>query len=138
MVYLSQHRRPTDSVYVYYGAEAAFEYYAPLYGLERGDYNIGVKSRNNPVFYIQDIEKFSGKERVWYLFSHNCGWCEVDEKLYILEHLNKVGIKIEEIEAPGASIYLYDLRPLQPQDDSNLNSGSIQTVHFGDNSLMDF
>ena len=107
--YLIHNKVNRDSIYVYYGARAAFKYYASLHGLSEGDYIAGISSRQEPHKYIQDIDKLRGLNRVWIVFSHNCSWCKVNEKLFFLDHLDKLGVRVEEIESSGASLYLYDL-----------------------------
>jgi hypothetical protein len=109
MSYVSQHKLDTDSVYVYSGAHPAFAYYAPQYGFEDADYSIGVLSREEPHRYLEDIERLMGNKRVWFIFSHNCPWCPVNEKEYYLEHLDDVGTQLDVFESSEASVYLYDL-----------------------------
>lgn len=114
MAYLRENRVAKEPIYVYYGAWAAFQFYAPSYGFEPGDYNIGVSSRQKPEKYIQDIAKLDGQGHVWYIFSHNCSWCIVDEKKYFLKHLDKLGVKMDEFESSDSSVYLYDMSLSEP------------------------
>jgi hypothetical protein len=114
MVYLGQNKQDTESIYVYYGARPAFEYYAPLYGFENSDYIIGISSRAQPEKYIQDIDTLNRQGRIWFVFSHNCSWCKVNEEVYFLEHLDELGTKIDKFESLGASVYLYDLSLPEP------------------------
>ena len=114
MSYLEHNRLNTDSIYVYYGAQYAFYYYAPMYDLEESDYVISISSRQKPKKYIQDIDKLLGKERVWVLFSHNCSWCLVDERAFILDRFDEIGTKTDEIESINASAHLYDLSLKNP------------------------
>jgi hypothetical protein len=109
MEYLSENRLVTDLIYVYYGAIPAFEFYRPFYGFNEREYIKGISSREEPAKYIEDIKKLKGN-RVWFVFSHNCSWCIVNEQEYILDYLNKTGIKVDEFLSGGASLYLYDLR----------------------------
>jgi len=44
------------------------------------------------------------------LLSHNCSWCQVDEQVYIIDQLDAMGTRLDEMYAPGAAGYLYDLR----------------------------
>jgi len=109
MSYISGNCLSTDLIYVYYGANPAFEFYAPLYGLDRNNYIVGILARQHPDTYIEDVDKLKGNPRVWFLFSHNCSWCKVNEQEFILEHLNKIGVIRGGFESPGAAVYLYDL-----------------------------
>ena len=110
MSYMKKHYLKTDVIYIYYGGGPAFEFYAPLYGFNRDSYTVGSNARNKPTQYIEDIKKINHSRRVWFVFSHNCSWCVVNEQDFILEHLNKIGLKKDEHTAEGASAYLYDLR----------------------------
>jgi hypothetical protein len=116
MSYLDDRRLDSDSVYVYYGAAPAFEYYAPFYGLSRDDYLVGIASREEPDKYLQDMAQLEGRARVWLVFSHNCWGCIVNEEAFFLEHLDAAGSKVDEFQAEGASLYLYDLSTQEPQD----------------------
>lgn len=108
--YVSQNKRSTDIVYVYYGAKFAFKYYAPLYGFADSDYRVGVRARKEPEQYLKDIDTLRGTARVWVIFAHHYHRNQVDEKMYCLNYLNRIGKKIEEFSAPGAAVYLYDLK----------------------------
>jgi len=110
MAYLSEKRLENDPIYVYYGAGPAFEFYAPLYGFTRSDYVMGISSRGEPAKYLEDIAKLGYNQRAWFVFSHNCSWCIVNEEEYILEYLSKIGVRRDEYLSEGASLYLYDLR----------------------------
>ncbi len=112
--YVTQHKQSADFIYVYYGASSAFRYYAPQYGLGNEDYTAGVSSRDEPGQYNQDLDKLNSRGRVWFLFSHNCFWCPVNEEAYFLAQLDKRGTKIDEFVAPGASAYLYNLALARP------------------------
>jgi hypothetical protein len=96
-------------IYVYYDAQFAFKYYAPIYGFESDDYIVGIASRQNLENYIQDLNELHGSNRVWILFSHVYNWGRIDEEAFLLEYLDRIGTKLDEFKAPGASVYLYDL-----------------------------
>jgi hypothetical protein len=112
MSHISDSHLSTDLIYIYYGARPAFEFYAPLYGFTRNDYIVGLSARNDPAKYLQDIDYLKGNQRVWFVFSHNCSWCGVNEQIFIVEHLNEIGLKRSEFNSDGASVYLYDLTQL--------------------------
>jgi len=106
--YIQQHRRPDDAVYIYQGAQRAFEYYSrkdeldinPISGVDaRGDWNL----------YAKDINKLPGNKRVWLLFSHVRVTKGIDEEQFLLYHLNRVGKQLDSFSAGGATAYLYDL-----------------------------
>jgi hypothetical protein len=105
--YMRQRRGETDVVYVYYGAEPAFQYYAARYGFREGDCVHGVMSRAKWSGYISDLKQVEGRERVWVLFSHAVVGGESE---FILDHLDAAGVRLDAVQAPGASAYMYDLR----------------------------
>jgi hypothetical protein len=71
MEYLRGAWKEGDKLYVSYGGAPAFEYYAPMYGLEDIDYTAGEREDyDNPERMIQRLEHLKGQGRVWVLFSH--------------------------------------------------------------------
>lgn len=109
MEYLQQNKASTDLVYVYYGAEFAFRYYAPFYGLDTTVYVPGMPARHDPVKYFDEIDGLRGNHRVWFVFSHNCSWCIVNEQRFIVEYLDEIGLKKGEFITDDAAAYLYQL-----------------------------
>jgi hypothetical protein len=107
LAYLQQHKRDTDFIYVYYGADPAFEYYAPAFGLKPGDYTVSVMARDQPEQYAAEIERLSAYSRVWFVFSHRCPVCRMDEKKFFIEHLEAQAKGTQRFGAPGASLYLF-------------------------------
>jgi hypothetical protein len=107
LAYLQQHKHDTDFVYVYYGADPAFEYYAPAFDIKQGDYAVSITARDQPEEYVADIERLSKYRRVWFVFSHPCPSCRLDERKFFLEHLSEQARKIQQLDAPGASVYLF-------------------------------
>lgn len=110
LAYISKNKSDTDNIYVYYAAQPAFKYYASKYGF-RKNYIKGIKARYEPQNYIKDIDSLDKDRRVWFIFSHNCSWCKVNEKEFFLLYLDRIGSRKENIQAPGASGFLYDFGP---------------------------
>ncbi|MFZ0613518.1 MAG: hypothetical protein WAM73_14870 [Desulfobacterales bacterium] len=108
--YLARNLREKDVIHVYYGARLAFKFYAPRCGLARADYSVSVKAPDEPGRYLAAIDALKGRGRVWFVFSHNCSRCLVDEEVYIIGHLNHFGHMIDSHTAEGAAVYLYDLK----------------------------
>lgn len=102
-------REPGDTLYLYYGAAFAFDYYARRFGIGRGDYIKGIERTGVLSKYVQDLEKLDGGPRVWVLFSHIYNWAGIDEEAYFLRQLDKMGGRMDEVHTDGASLYLYDL-----------------------------
>ena len=108
LAYVQNSRKPGETIYVYYGAQPAFIYYAGQFGFKEGDYLLGIASRRQPDRYLAQLNELKGRH-VWLIFSHNCYWCQVDEQAYILTRLDAFGTRLAETYAPKASGYLYDL-----------------------------
>ena len=64
--YVAEHRREDEAIYVYHSSEPAFAYYAPLYGIEGGDIQIGFDTpgRGLPSRGSSKIGRASCRERV--------------------------------------------------------------------------
>ncbi len=108
--YLARNFKEKDFIHIYYGARLAFKFYAPRYGLTRADYSVSVKAPEEPGRYLATIDAMEGRGRVWFVFSHNCSWCLVDEEKFFIGHLNDVGHMIDHFSSEGAAVYLYDLK----------------------------
>jgi len=118
--YLAQHKQNDDLVYVYYGAEKGFAYYAPRFHLNPQAAIPGIKSRQEWDNYRTDINKLTGHNRVWLLFSHVHSDDGVNEEKFFTSHLDRAGQRLDFFRASGGSlpfdeykdgpaVYLYDL-----------------------------
>jgi hypothetical protein len=106
---LKQSAKEKDSIYIYYAAKGAFDYYARNSNFSKAEVVYGISSREKPKLYNEDIGKLKGNARVWVLFSHIYNWNDIDEEEYFLEELNNLGIKLQSHKHTGASLYLYNL-----------------------------
>lgn len=117
LAYLQAHRRPGDTLYVYFAAENALRYYAPRYHIRERDYTVGtalVDLNNLKVdiaagAYTKDLDKLRGRGRVWLLFSHVYG---NDEERF-LSYLDARGVRMDSFKSHGAAVYLYQM-PASP------------------------
>jgi hypothetical protein len=107
--YLRDRQHPGDVLYLYHGARKAFDYYAQEYGFAQRPRVVGIKSKEEPRRYLEDLNRLRGKDRVWILFSHVRTNEEIDEGKLFLHHLDRIGRKRGAYRADGASVYLYDL-----------------------------
>ena len=105
--YIKEHKIDADKIYVYYGALPAFSYYTSVYGFKQTEYYVGIAARQEPAKYLADLDTISVYGRVWFIFSHTCNWCTVDEEPYFLKHLDKIAKRIDTFQYSGASAYLY-------------------------------
>jgi hypothetical protein len=111
LTYLIQNYSEDDLVYVYYGAQPAFDYYSTyIKELDQMNVHKGIAWKGQePQEYIEDIKHLRGSERVWFLFSHNCFWCLKNEEEFIRSYLDQIGIRLETEKSIGASLYLFRL-----------------------------
>ena len=108
--YVRQNKSDSDVIYVHYTSKRAFMYYAPFCGFRDSDNRVGVDARSEPAKYLKDVDTLKGQARVWFVFGYLYDFNKIDERLYYLIYLNKIGNKIGEFSAPGAAAYLYDLK----------------------------
>jgi hypothetical protein len=99
----------SDFIYVFHRAGPTFEFYASQFGFAKNQYLIGPDAGNDPVEYLQDINNLKGHPRIWFVFSQKCHKCTLSEQAFILEYLNKIGLKISTCSSQGSSAYLYDM-----------------------------
>ena len=108
MEFLKESWREGDVLYISYGGVPAFEYYAPMYGLENVSYIAGERDDyGNPGAMLKRFEPLVGHDRVWVLFSHVYEQGEFNERDFLLDQLKKSGAKKREFREPGTSVYLY-------------------------------
>jgi hypothetical protein len=109
LTYVAERWKEGDLLYVYYGARPAFLFYVDRYGFQERDYVLGISSRTDARKYLLDLRRLRGTERAWVLFTHVCTWMGIDEEQYFLDNLDRVGRRLDEYQAPGATLYLYSL-----------------------------
>ena len=109
--YIQIHHLENDQVYLYYGAESAYRYYAPKFNLVSLTTINGISSRTDPEKYQQDLMQLTGKGRVWIVFSHIYNSDKGSESDIFLKLLDKMGRQLDKTISDGASAYLYDLTP---------------------------
>jgi hypothetical protein len=100
--YLSHHGRTNDVLYVYGGAEPAFQYYLPFYRLDNFRVVQGPFNDHAQQHALNELNQLRGSGRTWVLFSHF-------DKSFFLEHLEKVGEPLDQMSVQGAWLGLYDL-----------------------------
>jgi hypothetical protein len=101
--------QPGDTLYIYYGAKPAFIYYSGRMNIKNPIF-WGSIARKEPEKYLAELDLLRGTSRVWFLFSHlYTGAGGINEKTYITDYLDKIGIRMNEYSDSGAFIFLYDL-----------------------------
>ena len=108
--YIRQHRQPTDVLYLYAGADKAFDFYGPSFGLNQMHVVAGTKNMRKANDKPLDLLALRGTKRVWVVFSflsdRRGSTNEVDLVLCLLDSMGK---RLDQVTAEGASGYLYDL-----------------------------
>jgi len=139
LAHIEKNRQSKDIVYLYYWAEPAFRYYATNYNfndenchiitpLPKNEYTKEIdyfrsKQDLKPVsvdktqcvlgiseFFYQsqpDLDQLQNRGRVWVVFSHSIN--EHERNLF-LNHLDTMGVRIDDNWQHGASVHLYDLK----------------------------
>ncbi len=112
MAYVRNHEKPGDLVYVFYGAEPAFDYYAERENFPLGNVEVGTASGSDPQIYESDLDRLRGR-RVWVVLSHIRG-VGAEESKHVEFYLDMLGPRIDSLAVAGAETYLYDLRNAAP------------------------
>jgi hypothetical protein len=108
MDYLQEAWQAGDAIFLSNGAVPAFEYYAPIYGLENAPYTSGGRDDyKNPDVILERLEPLKGNRRVWIMMSHVFEKGDFNEKDFLLEYLDQIGHRRREFREPGTSVYLY-------------------------------
>ena len=107
--YIEKHRAPGELLYAYYPTTFLLDYYRERGLLGPMKQINGVESRSDWRGYWEDLDKLRGQKRVWIFFSHIWRGSGGDEQKVFLDHLDEIGTRLDEVQATGASAYLYDL-----------------------------
>jgi hypothetical protein len=115
--YVRNHEKPGDLVYVFYGAEPAFDYYAERDSFPRNNVEIGTAAGNDPQVYESDLQPLRG-HRVWVMLSHIHG-TGAEESRHILFYLDRLGPRLDCFSRAGANTCLYDLKAAAVPETAN-------------------
>jgi hypothetical protein len=103
--------RPGDELFVYYGARWAMNFYGRQFGM-RGW--IGECHREDPRAYFREADRFRGRPRVWFFYTHSA--LGYREPQVIRSYFETIGVERDRIPDPyglkgqrEAAAYLYDL-----------------------------
>jgi hypothetical protein len=108
--FIDQNRQPGDVVYLYVGADKAFYFYRPRFGLSLMPYVSGQYCMTKATDKPPDLLALRGTKRVWIVFSFMTDRRgTVSQEELVLCLLDSMGQRIDQIAAEGASGYLYDL-----------------------------
>ncbi|MFZ2269545.1 MAG: hypothetical protein WAV95_18370 [Azonexus sp.] len=119
MQHIAASWQPGDSLWVYYGAGQAFEYYRKMIPLA-GDIHIGQCDRAEPRAYLLQVDSMRQQPRAWILMAHGSGAFGYDERRLIIDYLDRIGHRLDEFHAPPdelsgnrAAVMLFDLSDRQ-------------------------
>lgn len=102
--------KPSDKLYVYYGAEEAFKYYYKTkhsHLIDKSDIIWGETHRDDVIKYRSDLGKIRQNKRTWLVFSHY----RDEEKNYIIDDLRRHGDVRLRIITPGTRAFLFRKKP---------------------------
>ncbi|MDD5674318.1 MAG: hypothetical protein PHC61_09150 [Chitinivibrionales bacterium] len=105
MEYIKKNQRKNDLIYLYYGAQPAFRYYAPRFGFVYVKAIEGVCSRSDEKAYFKQLDALQNKGRLWFVCSHAYS----GEEDALLKHLDGLGRRLASYRAMGALCILFDL-----------------------------
>jgi hypothetical protein len=111
--HVSQRQQPGDTLYLYASAEPAARYYAGRGLVFAGEVIVGAEGHGNWRAYERDLDKVRGRSRVWFLFAHVRTRNGINEESYLLQELDRLGVRLDAQRRTGASVYLYDLATRQ-------------------------
>ena len=110
---LAKRRKPSEPVYVYYGARQAFAFYGARSGLTAGPVVFGGCHRSSPSDYLPELDPLRGHGRAWVFIAHDLD--VLNERALLIGYLKTIGIELWEIRVRGASrggspeLLLFDL-----------------------------
>lgn len=95
--------KPTDRVYVYYGAVPAFAFYTRERALPAAEVELGTQRRGSSEGYRDQVAGLHG--RTWVIFSHP----HRDEETLFRALLDARGPRVREMKDRDAAAWLYEL-----------------------------
>ncbi len=109
LAYVVEHRRPADRLFFHGRGVRQLQYYRHRYRSELGEVVIGPRGKESYLRMDLIIGRAAGRSggRTWVIFTHTL---DKTEEL-IIEELDRVGERLDKVEAEGASGYLYRFPP---------------------------
>jgi hypothetical protein len=100
------HYQPGDSVYVFYGAAAAFHYYQPRYPFPPAAVTQGVENRDKDIGQLEaELDTLRGRRRVWVIVAHR----QSTEEAAVRAYLDGMGRRQDTYRRSDAVVWRYDL-----------------------------
>lgn len=104
---LASQRVEAERIWVYYGAEPAFHYYARRLRLDVAGVSIGEPARREPERYVAELSRILREGSVWVVFAHVYPYDVGDEAGLLLGRLDEIAERRASIRNVGASAHLY-------------------------------
>ena len=133
--HIAQQAEPGDTVWVYYGLNSAYQYYAPRFGLSGLEvvYGPGDLSGDAGLHRLEQSLDELPRGRVWVVTGMDWIYGR-DDGQTIVHRLDRRGRAIEAVRVDGVSILLYDLTVAPSESKANdgrgLSSGSATQPQF--------
>lgn len=105
--YINENWKKGDLLYIYSNSIPAFTYYYERKELEHFDIVYGERNGKKPVNWGKESRKIAGRDRVWFLISHDYQYATTSDRKNLLDYLDTRGIRVKSYEKVGASAYLY-------------------------------
>jgi hypothetical protein len=109
LAYVRSNWQEGDILYVHYAVKRLFKYYADRTGFGDDDYFKGAKKPDDPAEFLQDLDQLRRNRRVWVLFLIR-NERTAQEREWFMDQVALLGDRVDAFEAPGISVFLYDLR----------------------------
>jgi hypothetical protein len=117
--YVAHSAAPNDTLYIYFGAEYAFKFYAPRYDFRGAEVIFGkaprltVKDPNGSWDqYLDDIAALKGRGRVWIILAGQKAGEEasgMDQERFLIYFADRIGHRLDYFKGSAESAaYLYD------------------------------
>ncbi len=130
LAYLRDHRQTGDAIYAFAGARHAMAFYGPAFAIERGAYVPGRCHAGDVRAYLEELDQFRGRQRVWLVITWDSG--REGARQQMTQYLQTIGLQRDSLAITppaippfvgGAWLYLYDL-----SDASRLALASAQSL----------
>jgi len=99
LAHVQSHRRLDDRVYVYANTYEAMDHYGARYGFAPDEYILGTCDERESRRYLQDVDRFRGLPRVWFIASSVRPFYPPRQS--IDRYLHAIGVALDSIAIPS-------------------------------------
>jgi hypothetical protein len=108
--YVNDNWQDKDLLYVYRFSIPAFTYYYQRKDLKHLNILYGDGISRELIDWEKESKKLLGKNRVWFLISHNYKFDSNSDEENLLNYFDVRGLRVESYREEGASVYLYSFQ----------------------------